>query len=177
MRSRLVLASALSIALLASGCGITRVDAPVTFSADHRLKIEAPKPEANVHLPVEVRWSVKDFPRQGGNHFGLFVDRVPVGPKRSVRLRVCTEGEKLPPQLGSTRKLCKDDRKSVYFATGTSYRVTCFEPRFTAPERTRNTHTVSIVLLDQNDRRVGEAVQTVRFRVDATQARRCRGLT
>jgi hypothetical protein len=172
-----VLASALLIALLASGCGITRVDAPVTFSADHRLKVEAPKPEAAVHLPVEVRWSVSDFPRRDGNHFGLFVDRVPVGPKRSVRLRICTEGEKLPPQLGSTRKLCKDDRKSIYFASGTSFRVKCFEPRFTAPARTRNTHTVAIVLLDRNDRRVGEAVQTVRFRVDAAESRRCRGLS
>ena len=113
---------------------------------------------------------------RGGNHFGLFVDRAPVGQKKLVRLRVCTEREKLPPQLGEFRKVCKDDRKTVFFTSKTTFTFPCFDPRFTAPERERNKHTVTVVLLSPDNRRVGQAASTVRFDVDDSDAKRCRGL-
>lgn len=166
----------LVVGVVLSGCGITRVDSPLTFSADRRLDITSPEPEADLGLPVRVRWEADDFPLRDGNHFGVFVDRVPIGPRRSVRLRICTEGEKLPPQAGSFRKVCKDDRTSIFFTSEPSIALPCFEPRFDVPERARNTHTVSVVLLDAEDRRVGEAVDTVKFEVDADDVRRCRGL-
>lgn len=166
----------LVLAAVVTGCGITRVDAPITFAADRRLEITSPGPEESVDLPVRVTWDVEDFDLSGGNQFGLFVDRVPIGPRRDVRLRVCTEGEKLPPQAGSFRKLCKDDRKSVFLTGETSFRFTCFDPQFDKPKRTRDVHTVSVVLLDRNGRRVGEAVDTIKFRVDEAQVKRCRGL-
>ena len=174
-RARLAMALA-AMVVLAGGCGITRIDAPVTFKADHRLDIVEPEPEEEVELPMEVAWDVEDFERTGGNHFGLFVDRVPIGPKRAIRLRVCTEGEKQPPQLGSFRKPCKDDRETIFFTTDTSFTFDCFEIRFDQPERSRNTHTVSLVLLDAEERRIGEAVDTIKFEVDEDDARRCRGL-
>lgn len=173
MRRVLVL---LVSALVAAGCGITRVDAPITFSADRRLEITSPSAEESVDLPVQVRWDVEDFQLTDGNHFGLFVDRVPIGPRRSVRLRVCTEGEKLPPQIGSFRKVCEDDRETVFFTDERSFRFRCFDPQFDRPKRTRDLHSVSVVLLDRNGRRVGEAVDTVKFRVDEAQVKRCRGL-
>ena len=174
MRARVVLL--LLVATLVGGCGITRVDAPVTFSSDRRVDITQPSAEAKATLPVRVRWEAKDFALSGGNHFGVFVDRVPIGPKRSVRLRICTEGEKLPPQIGAFRKICKDDRKTVFITSRPTITLTCFEARFNVPKRTRNTHTVSVVLLDGNDRRVGEAFDSVKFEVDAAQAKKCRGL-
>lgn len=165
-----------ALVIMVAGCGFTRVDAPITFSSDRRLEVTSPSPEDDVGLPVRVTWEVEDFELGGGNHFGVFVDRVPLGPKRSVRLRICTEGEKLPAQAGSFRKVCKDDRKEVFFTAEPFYEFDCFEPRFQAPKRSRNTHTVSIVLLDGDNRRVGHAIDSVRFEVDADDARRCRGL-
>lgn len=173
-RSRL--AVPLTLLVLLSACGITRIDAPVSFRADRRLSILRPEPDARVQLPVQVVWKATDFPLTGGNHFGLFVDRVPVGPGKQVRLRVCTEGEKQPPQAGSFRKVCTDDRQTVMLSNAPSFEFRCFVPRFNSPERVRNTHRVSIVLLDKDERRVGQAVRTIQFEVDANDAKRCRGL-
>jgi hypothetical protein len=129
-----------------------------------------------VDLPVRLRWEVEDFPLRDGNRFAVFLDEPPVGPKRTVRLQVCTEGEKLPPQLGSTRKACKDDRKQIFFSDDTSLTLRCPEPRFSAPKRQRNAHTATVVLVDGDDRRVGQAATRVRFHVDPEDARQCRGL-
>lgn len=172
---RVALVAAL-VGLAATGCGITRVDAPVSFKAEHRLDVEAPEPEAEVQLPVTVRWTADDYPRHEGEHFALFVDRAPIAPDREVRFRVCTEGEKQPPQLGQLRKPCKDDRETIFLTTRTSFAFDCFEPRFTAPKRERNKHTVTIVLLDRDGRRIGEDASSVRFEIDERDARRCRGL-
>lgn len=162
--------------LVLTSCGITRTDSPISFSADHRLSFDAPDQEADVELPLRLEWDVDDFPLRDGNRFAVFIDKPPVGPKRTVRLQVCTEGEKLPPQLGSTRKACKDDRTRIYLADDTSLTIPCFEPRFDAPKRQRNAHTATVVLVDGSDRRVGQAATRVRFHVDPEAARQCRGL-
>jgi hypothetical protein len=159
-----------------TGCGITRIDAPISFSADRSLSIQHPRPEDEVGLPLEMRWSAGGVDLSDGSHFALFVDRPPVPPDREVRQRVCTEGEKLPPQLGEFRKQCKDDRLTVFFTNRPSFRFSCFVPRFDAPKRARNTHTVTVVLLDADGRRIGQAADSVKFDVDDADASRCRGL-
>ena len=165
------------LAIAAPACGFTRTDAPVSFKADHRLSFESPDQEDEVHIPVELEWKVKDFPLENGNRFAVFIDKPPVGPKRTVRIRLCTEGEKLPPQPGSDRrKICEDDLKRIYFSSTTSLSIKCFDPRFDAPKRERDTHTATVVLVDGKDRRVGQAATTVRFRVDEDEAKKCRGL-
>ena len=174
LRGALALAT---VAVAVSACGFTRTDAPVSFKADHRLSFESPDQEDEVDIPVRLDWKVKDFPLQNGNRFAVFVDKAPVGPKRTVRIRLCTEGEKLPPQPGSERtKICKDDTERIYFADKTSLTLKCFEPRFDAPKRERDTHSATVVLVDRNDRRVGQAATTVRFHVDEEQEKKCRGL-
>jgi hypothetical protein len=171
---RAALVTALMIAL--AGCGFTRTDAPISFKADHRLSFDTPDQEDDVHIPVHLVWKVKDFPLRGGHHFAVFIDKAPVGPDRTVRIRLCTEGEKLPPQLGTDRKICKDDLQRILIAQRTSLLIKCFQPRFDAPKRQRNTHTATVVLVDGQDRRIGQASTTVRFHVDPDEAKRCRGL-
>jgi hypothetical protein len=170
--------SALAMITVAiSSCGFTRTDAPVSFKADHRLSFESPDQEDEVDIPVRLEWKVKDFALRNGNRFAVFINKPPVGPKRTVRIRLCTEGEKLPPQPGSERtKICKDDLQRIYFSSKTSLTLKCFEPRFDAPKRERDTHTATVVLVDRNDRRIGQAATTVRFHVDEDQAKKCRGL-
>jgi len=174
LRSVFVLAV---VAVAVSACGITRTDAPVSFKADHRLSFESPDQEDEVDIPVRLDWKVKDFPLRNGNRFAVFIDKPPVGPKRTVRIRLCTEGEKLPPQPGSERrKICEDDIQRIYFADKTSLTIKCFEPRFSAPKRVRHTHSATVVLVDRNNRRVGQAATTIRFHVDEAQEKKCRGL-
>ena len=168
--------SMIAMTIAVAGCGFTRVDAPVSFKADHRLSFQDPDQEDDVHIPVRLNWKADDFSLSGGNHFAVFVDKAPVGPKRTVRIRLCTEGEKLPPQLGSDRTICKDEVQRIYFADTSSLQLRCFQPRFDAPKRERNTHTATVILVDRNDRRVGQAASSVRFHVDAEEAKRCRGL-
>ena len=162
--------------IVLSGCGFTRTDAPVSFKADHRLSFVDPDQEDDVHIPVRLDWKVKDFPLTEGHRFAVFVDKAPVGPNRTVRIRLCTEGEKLPPQIGSDRTICKDETQRVYLAGRPSLVLDCFQPRFDVPERLRNTHTATVILIDGRDRRVGQAAATVRFHVESAEAKKCRGL-
>jgi hypothetical protein len=140
------------------------------------LSFESPDQEDDVHIPVHLEWKVKDFPLRNGNRFAVFIDKAPIGPDRTVRIRLCTEGEKLPPQLGTDRTICKDELQRIYLSDKSSLTLECFQPRFDAPKRQRNTHTATVVLVDREDRRVGQASTTVRFHVDPDEAKRCRGL-
>lgn len=166
----------IGLASVCAACGFTRTDAPVSFKADHRLSFESPDQEDDVHIPVHLDWKVKDFPLRHGNHFAVFIDKAPVGEHRTVRIRLCTEGEKLPPQLGTDRKICKDELQRIYLSDDTSLTLKCFQPRFDAPKRLRNTHTATVVLVDGQDRRIGQASTTVRFHVDEHESKKCRGI-
>src|SRR3954453_7309278 len=113
-RRGLVLAVVAVAAVMLSGCGITSTDAPITLRSDKRLKMVSPGDEEKVTLPVTVKWAVTDFPIANGNHFGLFVDRAPLGAGKELRWRICGEQEKQPVQPGEDRRPCKDDRKTIF---------------------------------------------------------------
>ena len=155
---------------------LTRTDAPLSFLPDRRLSMVAPEEEEEVNLPLVVRWEVDDFPREGGNHFGVYVDTDIPSPDKIVRLRVCSTREQLPPQPGEFRGICRDQRKEVFFTEETSFSLECFEPRFNLGARRLNDHRVTVILLDGENRRVGEAAASVPFRVDPDDAKTCRGL-
>ena len=173
-RIPLVLA-AFAITVVMTGCGITDVQAPVTLRSDNRLKMVSPDNEEKVGLPVTVKWEVKDFDLSNGNHFGVFVDKAPLGARKDMRWRICTEQEKQPIQPGEDRRPCKDDRKQVFLTPEPSYTFECFEPKVNAPERTRYQHEITVILLDVNDARVGEAATTVVVEVDEAAEKKCRG--
>ena len=154
---------------------ITRIDAPFTLRADKRLAMVSPDPEEEVGLPVTVTWKTVDYELEDGHRFAVFVDKGFPAPRRDVRLTLCSEQGKLPPQPGELRAPCKDDRDRIHFTTDTSLSFDCFEPRFSAGRRRQNEHTVSVILVDENLRRVGEAATAVKFRVDDEDAASCRG--
>jgi hypothetical protein len=155
---------------------LTRTDAPLTFVPDRRLSMVSPDEEEEVGLPLAVAWKVEDFPRTGGNRFGVFVDTDIPSPGKTVRLRVCSTREQLPPAPGEFRGVCSDQRKKIFFTTETSFTLECFEPRFNLGARRLNDHRVTVILLDGANRRVGEAAASVPFRVDPADAKKCRGL-
>lgn len=154
---------------------LTRVDAPFTLRSDKRLGMVSPDPEEEVGLPVTVEWETVDYELEDGHRFAVFVDKGFPSPRRDVRLTLCSEQGKLPPQPGELRTPCTDDRERIFFTTDTSMSFDCFEPRFSAGRRRQNEHTVSVILVDRNLRRVGEAATSVKFRVDDDDASSCRG--
>lgn len=155
---------------------LTRTDAPLSFFPDRRLSMVAPEEEQEVRLPLTVSWQVEDFPLGDGNHFGVFVDIDIPSPDKVVRLRVCSTREQLPPAPGDLRGICGDQREKIFFTDQTSFTLECFEPRFNLGARRLNDHRVTVILLDKDNRRVGEAAATVPFSVEANDAKRCRGL-
>lgn len=155
---------------------LTRTDAPLRFLPDRRLSMVAPEEEEEVRLPLEVTWTVTDFPIEDGNRFGVFVDTDIPSPDKTVRLRVCSTREELPPSPGEFRGICSDQREKIFFTEATSFTLECFEPRFNLGARRLNDHRVTIILLDGENRRVGEAAASVPFRVHPDDAKKCRGL-
>ena len=150
----------------ASGCGLAQVDAPITFRADRRLGITSPEPESTVEVPVRIAWDVDDFDTSAdGNHFAVYVDRVPLGPNDVLRRRVCSQAERKPVALGEVRRPCRDDTETIVETSETSVVLDCMQPR-RGSDRQRHRHTVSVALLDGAGNRVGHAVSTVTFRLD-----------
>ena len=78
-------------------------------------------------------------------------------------------------QPGEDRKPCKDDRKSIFLTPETSHTFDCFEPKLNSSKRTRYQHEVTVIMLNGNDERVGEAATTVKFNVSEQQEKKCRG--
>jgi hypothetical protein len=154
---------------------MTRRDAPLSFRPDKRLAMLKPKQEAKVNLPVKVDWKSRDFALRDGNQFGVFIDTAIPRPGDYLRVRLCTRLGELPPAPGDFRGLCKDQRDQISFTTKHSASFKCFEPHFERGKRRMNDHTVTVVLLDKDLRRIGEAAANVMFRVDAKDAKKCRG--
>ncbi len=154
---------------------ITRVDAPMSFRPDRRLEMKFPKSEDNVHLPVTVRWESKDFDLSNGNQFGVFLDNAIPSPDSILRVRLCTRLGELPPAPGDFRGVCTDQREQIKFTKKHEFSFSCLEPHFNRGKRRMNDHTVRIILLDKDLKRIGEAATEVAFRADANDVRTCRG--
>jgi hypothetical protein len=154
---------------------LTRVDAPLSFRPDKRLSMQSPADEELVKLPVTVTWKSKDFALADGNQFGVFIDASIPSPDDVARVRLCTRRGELPPAPGDFRGICNDQRDRIMFTTKHSVTIDCFEPFFNRGKRRMNDHKVTVVLLDAEKRRVGEAAAEVPFRVDAKDAKKCRG--
>ena len=175
--TRLVLLPALVAATcLLAGCGINKTEVPLTFSSDRRLHMVSPTDQSLVGLPVTIRWSADDFPLTSGNHFGVFIDQPPVGLQAQLRLVVCSEQGLSPIQFGEQRSPCYDQRNNVFMVNQPQITLPCLSPRYHAGSRTENQHQISVVLLDRNNVRVGQAVADLTLDVDPHAVNRCMGL-
>jgi hypothetical protein len=171
-RSALVVLTA--AALVLPGCAAaTRVESSLSFRADRRLHMTAPEDGAEVRLPLTVRWRASDFPLTGGRRFAVYLDRAPVGPDKTLRWRYCTTRERQPVVPGEARRECHDDRTKITVTDTPEVTFSCMSPRADLPERRRDTHTVTVVLLDGNDRRVGRAAARRTFSIEADSVKPC----
>lgn len=181
---RRVIAAAVAFAVLLPACqvvrinwsSITRVDAPLSMRPDKRLSMVSPDPEEEVNLPVTIKWESKDWELTDGRQFGVFLNTAIPSPNDVVRVRLCTRMGELPPAPGDFRGICTDQREQIKFTRRHSFTFDCIEPHFGRGKRRMHDHQVTVVLLDKNLKRIGEAAAEVPFRADADSVRKCRGL-
>jgi hypothetical protein len=124
-------------ALIAAATAAACVPDGLAFRVDERVSISSPEDREEVSLPLTIDWEVEDF----DGTFAVFVDRAPIGP-----------GDDLP-----------EDLPTGVFATGDTELVLESLPATSADE---DVHTVTIVLIDSDGRRLGESAFDVRFETE-----------
>lgn len=146
------LAAIVLIALL-PGCSVNGLN----LRQDDRVSIVAPEDRSDVDLPVTVRWTARDF----DGTYAVFVDRSPVPPGRTLDWLARND------DVCRQTKGCPD---TTWFADRnvlrtTSNSVTIDRLPDTARDNRRDRHEVTVVLLDQKGRRIGESAFRVEFQV------------
>lgn len=156
-----------ALSLLLSGC----VSQDLAFRVDKRLTIDAPEARSEVTLPVTVRWHVRDFHvvepgaaasgdgRSG--YFAVFVDSAPQPPGRPLawlarKDHTCRAVDGCP----DAQYLAARD---IYSTSDTQ--ITFQQLPRPSDEHRKERHSVTIVLLDPQGRRIGESAFHVEFTV------------
>ncbi|MFT5221989.1 MAG: hypothetical protein ACI867_000286 [Glaciecola sp.] len=160
-RSRLTALLAVLVVPL-SACGDLSA---MNFRNDHRLTFTAPQNRASVTFPMDVTWTMDDLGLGGGETFGIFVDRTPMRPGESVES--IADGDR----QCALDAACPDEdylaRRGVHVRASSSFVVDGL-PQITSI-KPDDLHTIVIVILDAQGRRVGESGWRREFRVeDAT---------
>lgn len=150
-------AAAAALAVFTSGCGFS----DLAFRQDDRLRFLSPDDRAEVTLPLTVRWAVEDFEvGPGAGSFAVFVDAAPQPPGRSLDW-LARDDDACRPSEG-----CPDERwyatRDVYPTTDTEITIDQLPAR---SDDRRELHEITVVLLDEEGRRVGETGWTLEFQV------------
>jgi len=147
---------AAACALLLSGC----VPQGLAFRVDDRVRITSPADRAEVTLPLTVSWTARDF----SGRFAVFVDRAPEPPGKPLSW-VARKDHSCRAADG-----CPDEE---YLAARGIYSTSDTHITFDQLPRPSNTkqkerHTITVVLLDQAGKRIGESA----FEVDVVVRRK-----
>ncbi|NEE04365.1 hypothetical protein [Phytoactinopolyspora halotolerans] len=152
------------LALAVPACG----GRDLLFVQDDRLTVLAPENRASAELPVSVRWRIDDFrvvspgsapASPDAGFFGVFVDRAPIPPGETLEELAADD-----PECVRIRS-CPDSEyfaiRGAYTTTDTSFTLDSI-PRI-GTDHGSDVHTVTIVLLDSEGRRIGESAWYAEF--------------
>ena len=157
VRVMALLAVALPAVALPAGCGFEGLD----FVVDDRVDITSLDDRDETDLPIELTWTF-DGPFEGDEAaFAVIVDRTPPPPGRDLDSLLDDDPACDGPQG------CPDgylERNRVYVTTDTTILLDNVAEG-TAAQEARGFHEVTIVLVDDQGRRVGELAESVRFRL------------
>lgn len=129
------------------------------FTADDRIELLTPRARETVALPVTVSWQVTEA-LPAGAHFGVFVDRHPMGPGRDMR-SVVDERCKRSPGCPSKEYL---EANGVYTTTEPILQLaTLPDTNEGRHGQATETHRIVVVYLDEQDRRIGESAYQREF--------------
>jgi hypothetical protein len=130
----------------------------VAFVRDDRITIEFPTSLERVRAPFEIRWSDEEQPPAA---YAVFVDRDPIGPGESLR--------ELAEDACDGRSGCDTPAfyasRRIHVTTEPRVEVATLTPLGGTGGRSKHrVHHATIVLLDDDGRREGEASWSVEFR-------------
>jgi hypothetical protein len=156
LRAALVL---LAVAPL-GGC----VTEGLAFQADDRVEFVTPKERERVSLPVTLRWETSlPAPSAGGPYYAVFVDREPVRPGHTLS-NVVEDSCRRDPACPDLEYLAG---RGVHLAGTPELTLETIPDRSTATRTgARESHEVTVVLVDGDGRRIDEAAWSRRFTVE-----------
>ena len=153
---------AYALSLLAlEGCAIHGL----SLRQDDRISVTRPLGRPSIDLPVTVAWKVHDFvvgPDRGS--FALFVDRTPPPAGKTIGW-LFRNADDCP-----SKRECSDAAYLAQHDIFRTMRTSFVVDRVTTGGRDRGRfHDVTIVLLDEQGRRLGEGAWSVQFAVRGEQ--------
>lgn len=146
------------LAFLATGCGVS----DLAFRQDNRLEFVAPADRSEVTLPITVRWRVEDFAvGADAGSFAVFVDRAPLPPGKTLAWLARND------DACRSADGCPDDawfaQRDVYLTVDSKLVIDQLPAR---TDDRREFHEVTVILLDEQGRRVGETGWSLEFQVE-----------
>lgn len=154
-------AGAAGIALLLAAC----TTQGLAFRVDERIEIVSPADREEVTFPFTLSWTARDFAVGSGtiggdgNYFAVFMDRTPLPPGAHIKALGDDPCKRTPG--------CPDEQwladRFMYVTTGTSLLVESVPDVDSEDLRARDLHEITIVLMDANDRRIGESAFSVEY--------------
>ena len=134
----------------------------LSFVEDERVDILRPADHSVVSVPFKVQWSAEDF-RTGADagSFAVFLDRAPQPPGETIAWMfrddgACTAAPSCPDsQYLADHHVFLTDQRMIEITD---------VPHDTGDDQ-RRLHEVTVVLLDEQGRRIGESAWTVSFKV------------
>jgi hypothetical protein len=143
-----------------SGCAVDGL----AFRVDERVDITSPDDRADVTLPLTISWTADGVEPadDGGPYFAVFVDQPPIRPGQSLRSVADDSCNRTPgcPDLDYFRD------RSIYVTETTSVELDVIPQRSGQRTGGDDSHEATIVLVDADGRRIGEAAYTVQFNVE-----------
>ena len=130
------------------------------FEQDRRLTFTSPRANALTTAPLTVTWSMTDYPTAPGqDEFAVFVDKAPIKVGQDLRSIVParTPDAGVPALLNSLQ---------VYATPDSSVTVTNIRDIANNTAK-RQTHTVTVILVDGSGRRTSESAWTRTFDLHA----------
>lgn len=137
----------------------------LNFREDTRVEITSPRDREEVTVPFELQWAARDFDvgtqtiGGGGNYFAVFLGRAPMAPGQHLRALGDDSCKRTPG--------CPDEQwladRFIFVTTETSLHIDAIPDVDVDDVRRRDLHEITIVLMDGDDRRIGESAFTVEY--------------
>ncbi len=152
---RRTLAAVLVLAAPAmSGCALQGLD----FRADTRLTITAPPDRATVVVPFPLTWTLDD-PRPSESGFAVLVDVDPPAPGRAMTTLLPEAQQGAACDADCQQKALS--ARGVTLTRATSLLVSTLPHASGVPEEQARRHRITVVVVDDDGRRVGEVSASV----------------
>lgn len=164
------LAIAAVVAASVSGCGLAHLH-DLSFRVDDRLHFVSPEARTTVHQPMSVSWTMRDFTvaapgsapaSRDAGYFAVFVDRAPIHPGQTLKAvghgdLVCERDPKCPDEAYLN--------SHYVFTTTTPHLRLPRIPDLSGDREKLQMHAITVVLLDTDGRRIGEAAWELDVRI------------